>query len=52
MIKPEYDRADSDGQYYLKKDVEWGIWPDDNDPGYLVPKPGARPVPREEATTA
>ena len=30
---------------YHNEDTKWGIWPDDaGDPGWLVPKPGAKPI--------
>lgn len=32
------------GMLYHKKDVEWGIHPDMEDPGWLVPKSGAIPA--------
>jgi hypothetical protein len=31
------------GEYH-KEDCEWGIWPDRDDPGWLVAKSGARPI--------
>ena len=48
-IKDGYSRTDYDGMLYRTEDTECGIWPDDEDPGYLVPKAGAIPV-TEEAT--
>ena len=50
MIKPEYEKADTDGLYYQKKDTEWLVHPNRDDPGVIGPKPGAVPVLKEEAT--
>lgn len=44
---PDVFKADTDGLYYHKSDLEWASPPNDDDPGVTRPKLGATPCRRD-----